>query len=907
MLAGGRNHHGLSWVVGRRQEESRGEDSALWDHRICGVALPAGNKDLDDVAIRPGLAGFWKRSSNRSVHERATIPTTRALEKSVSSVLLLCCLAVDIGGLSGCQQAPALATVYDRIETKIQHGELDAAKADIERDNRKYGAKGPDWAWSFRVLKAHVYIYGREYKKTLEVLAEPFPASLEPTEIAVRKNIYEGAAYCFAQQYDASEKSYAQAAALAERYQPKLLVEVLNNHAILQSDEKKYEEAELTFRKALLLARQYKNERQELSALASLAAANVHMEHFDEALEWNQAGLKLANATGRDDTAKLIIGNMGSSYFALGDFENARPLFRQAADKAGEQKLYDYQAHWLMALAECYYAEQDYAQAEKILGEGLKIARPLEEKSALTECLNDLAAVALEKGSVDAADKYNQEELEIERAGLDRSAVMDSQLIRGRIAASRHEYAAAEKLLGEIISSEAAAKPLQWEAQARLAKTLDDEGKIEAAERQYREAITRIESARANRGREELKFSFLTTSIEFYDDYVDFLVTHGRASDALKVADLSRSRTLVEGLKPREAAGQRSVVAVRPELVAQRVKQTLLFYWIGRNRSHLWVISPRKISYFALAKAAEIVPMVKSYRRAVRSIRDAADSGGAEGKQLYTLLVEPASKVLPKEGRIMLVPDPSLSSLNFEMLVVPGPTPHFWIEDVTLTTASSLTLLAKGNTQAPTKEKSLLLVGNTEPVEAFAALPKAQEEMQMVKRYFPEARREVLEGKQATPQAFLESDPGKYTYLHFVTHGTASVTKPLDSAVILSKSGDSYKLYAREIIQHPLRAQLVTISACEGASGRAYSGEGLVGLSWAFLRAGAHNVVGALWEVNDSAAPQIMDVFYGEISRGEEPAKALRRAKLSLLKNKDPEIVFRKPYYWAAFQLYSGS
>jgi CHAT domain-containing protein len=250
-----------------------------------------------------------------------------------------------------------------------------------------------------------------------------------------------------------------------------------------------------------------------------------------------------------------------------------------------------------------------------------------------------------------------------------------------------------------------------------------------------------------------------------------------------------------------------------------------------------------------------------------------------------------------------------LASLNFETLIVPGANAHFWIEDVTLTTASSLTLLAKASTSAntPGNNKSLLLVGNTEPVETFPALAKAHEEMQRVEQYFPEAQRAVLEGKQATPQAFLHSDPGKFTYLHFVTHGTASVTRPLDSAVILSRDGDSYKLYARDIIHQPLSAQLVTISACEGASGRAYSGEGLVGLSWAFLRAGAHNVVGALWEVNDSAAPQIMDAFYGEMNRGKDPATALRTAKLTLLKNKDPEIVFRKPYYWAAFQLYAGS
>ena len=373
------------------------------------------------------------------------------------------------------------------------------------------------------------------------------------------------------------------------------------------------------------------------------------------------------------------------------------------------------------------------------------------------------------------------------------------------------------------------------------------------------------------------------------------------------MAELSRARTLVEGLAPEQSAGHRESEALHPQKVAQKMKQTLLFYWIGRNRSHLWVISSTRTSYFALANAQAIVPLVKAYRREVRNLHEAGDVEGSDGKKLYELLVEPARKEIGDETRIMVMPDPSLASLNFETLIVPGEKAHFWIEDVTLTTASSLTLLAKASVAATVKEKTLLLVGNTEPVDAFPALAKAHEEMQRIEQYFPEERRAVLEGKQATPQAFLRSNAGRFTYVHFVTHGIASVTQPLDSAVILSRDGDSYKLYARDIIHQPLKANLVTISACEGASGRAYSGEGLVGLSWAFLRAGAHNVVGALWEVNDSAAPQIMDTFYSEISRGKDPAEALRTAKLGLLKNKDPEIVFRKPYYWAAFQLYAGS
>jgi CHAT domain-containing protein len=102
-----------------------------------------------------------------------------------------------------------------------------------------------------------------------------------------------------------------------------------------------------------------------------------------------------------------------------------------------------------------------------------------------------------------------------------------------------------------------------------------------------------------------------------------------------------------------------------------------------------------------------------------------------------------------------------------------------------------------------------------------------------------------------------------------------------------------------------LRAELVTISACYGSGSRAYSGEGLVGLSWAFLRAGAHNVIGALWEVADApATPELMDGLYKELNQGRDTATALRSAKLTLLHSGN---VFAKPFYWAPFQLYAGS
>ncbi len=115
--------------------------------------------------------------------------------------------------------------------------------------------------------------------------------------------------------------------------------------------------------------------------------------------------------------------------------------------------------------------------------------------------------------------------------------------------------------------------------------------------------------------------------------------------------------------------------------------------------------------------------------------------------------------------------------------------------------------------------------------------------------------------------------------------------------------GDSFKLYARDISKQKITADLVTISACYGSGTRTYAGEGIVGLAWAFLLAGAHNVVASLWEANDYYTAQLMDRMYERLKAGDDPAHALRTAKLSLLHS---QYVCRNPRYWGAFQLYTG-
>jgi CHAT domain-containing protein len=106
-------------------------------------------------------------------------------------------------------------------------------------------------------------------------------------------------------------------------------------------------------------------------------------------------------------------------------------------------------------------------------------------------------------------------------------------------------------------------------------------------------------------------------------------------------------------------------------------------------------------------------------------------------------------------------------------------------------------------------------------------------------------------------------------------------------------------LQFREIVQLSLSADLVTLSACDTATGKLEGEEGIDGLTEAFLLAGAKSVVGALWEVDDSATDTLMKDFYTHLANGEDKASALRQAKLDYLQR----LGDRPPAYWAAFTL----
>lgn len=801
-----------------------------------------------------------------------------------------------------------LRVIHNQILWTLRHEGSEKALKEVDVALAQVPGKDLEWIWRLKVLKAQILLYKSDHQDALFLLREPLPASLSGTDIVVRKALMEGIAHRQAQQFAQSELRLGESERLARASHPRLLGDVLNARGALEVDEKKLLIGEATFKEALTLMKLEGDQDGEVSVLNNLARVAMSQQHFDEAVDRGIFALEHSRARGLRPLTATILGNLGWSYSQLGDFYNGLEYFKEGAEESQRSGLPGYSAYWFTGVANAYLALDEYGLAEDLARSTFDRAQALKNAQTTTECLNTLSEVMLRTHRLGEAKRYNQEALNIEDSGGDTFGVPDSLILAAHIAVAEKRFADGERFFRRVLAGPSPDAPLRWQAEAGLGVIREEQGKAKEAEQLYLQAINTIEKARRSINHDELRLSFLSSGMAVYGRLIDFLVRHGRQTDALHQAELSRARTLGEGLSWNLKVGSHGILDAQPQLLAQGLHATLLFYWIGHNHSYLWVITSAKTVHFELPKAAEIEPLVKSYQKTLLGMRDAQDIGSSAGKQLYAMLVEPAQQLIPRGSRVVILPAESLYGLNFETLIVPNPEPHFWIEDVTLTTASSLTLLEHSARRPATKEKNLLLVGNTEqPTGDFPGLSQASVEMKKIEQYFPDARRKVLEGKQATASGYLGSDPEQFSYLHFVTHGTASRTRPLESAVILSKEGDTYKLYARDIVQHRLSAKLVTISACNGSGTRTYSGEGLVGLAWAFLRAGAHNVIAALWEVSDVSTPQLMDALYKELSEGKDPAVALRDAKLRLLHSSDPNSVFKKPFYWAPFQLYVGS
>lgn len=770
----------------------------------------------------------------------------------------------------------------------IDRADYAAAERIIREGLSRYGARDSEPVWALRVMYGEVLISRGELAAAEKALAFELPAKLANSATAVRQMVMR--AFVLNRKGDKAKALQLLEAAksVATAHQKATLPEV--HFAFVGIAEKNNEQHAL---EGIRLAHKYGQKIMEAKLMASYQRRLALDQRVAESIQWGERALALARPAGIAKTIETIEGNLGWQYFEVGDYETAAELFVSAEKTAARIDAKQDRVAWLIQLGNIRLQARDWSGAERHYQQALGIAREIKHWQ-LKYALANMARAMVELGRFADARRFNSEALAVKRAQKDEEAELTSYIIDARIAAAEAKYAEAQKLLEEVIRDTKLAMT-RAEAAGRLAQVYVRTNRPDLAEAQFRRATAAARKAHAEVTDRDLRFSLSNTTAETFGEYVDFLAQSKRIDDALAVTEARRAQLLEEGIAVPDKLDARAI--------ARQNDATILCYWLGRDRSYLWVVTRNDVALHVLPADTTIEKDVEAYRKDLLSERGSLQWSGARGERLYQALVRPAAAVIPKGSRVIVVADRKLHALNFETLVVPAPQ-RYWIEDVVVMNAASLQLLAR-TARKRNDAPSLLLVGNTpSPDPAFPPLAHALKEMRQVEKRFP--RRTVLEGAKATPAAYEAAAPEKFDYVHFVAHGEAVRKRPLDSAVILAPDSSSrYKLLARDVVEgRRLSAQLVTISSCEGAGIRTYAGEGVVGLAWAFLRAGADQVIAALWKVNDAATPELMDRMYAGIRAGKEPAVALREAKLQLIRAADHR---RRPMYWAPFVLYAGT
>jgi CHAT domain-containing protein len=809
-----------------------------------------------------------------------------------------------LGALSGCRQASPRQT-FDHAYQDFVRGNLNLAQDEASRGLRQFHAL-PGWAWKFRILEAKAALARGLFEEVLILIkAAPLPANNSDLAISVRALAAE--ANIHLHRFAEAESLLADTLTTCS---PTSAIsscgDLLQARGLLASEQGQSALAEQMHQLSLSFARSHGNSYLETTALLDLGNEALVEGHFDEAIDRSEAAYRVAERIDARILKLVIQGNIGWAYYRLGDLEKALELATESEKAAADLGDVFDQENELTNAGYVYFDQRKFDLAEQSFERALRLANQIKAKEDIYNAERVLARLALQTNELDKSSAHAQNALTIARESGRHADELYPMMVLGQVSARRGQDAAAQTTLSAVDNDLLCPTFLRWETQHALAGLFEKQKHLDDADHEYRQALSTFESARGEIQHQDAQISFLTNAASLYDDYVQFLVARGKPNEALRWADYSRARNLAEGL-----GLAKKTAADAPPLDAQQVarlaKGTLLFYWLSEKQSYMWAVTPHESRVFLLPQDHEIDATVQRYRRDLVGPQDLTAAKNQDGLALYQTLVAPAKSMLPDGSKVFIIPDESLNNLNFETLVASDPAPHYWIEDATIATVSSLRVLAASTATTQGRTRSLLLIGNTIAAnDKYPELPKAAEQVNSVAGHFPADSRKVLTREQATPSGYLDGNPERFSFIHFVAHGTASRVDPLDSAIVLSKSranDASFKLYARDIIRHPLHADLVTISACYGAGERAYSGEGLVGLSWAFLRAGSHNVIAALWEATDVSTEELMKRFYDELDRGTTPDVALRTAKLSLLR----ETAFHNPFYWAPFQLYTGS
>ena len=497
--------------------------------------------------------------------------------------------------------------------------------------------------------------------------------------------------------------------------------------------------------------------------------------------------------------------------------------------------------------------------------------------------------------------------------------------------------------------------------QIGLAKIAEQTGEILKAKKHYRKAIYLIESLRAPLPAEEFRMAFLADKLLPFENLAKIYLAENNLGKAFSLIEKARARTLSESLdndflgqdksefSPKLAARlhdlreelnwfysrlnraegadfallqteikrrekkisdvMRQIESIRsPALrrnsVGEEFRLKAGLETLGENKVLLefvnfdgnlsaFVITEKKI-YFAenLAKETEIIEFLEGLQFQFGALRYGGKSLGNfmdELKKradfylerLYEKLILPVEKFIGAKN-LVVVPVGVLHYVPFHAL---RESETYLIENREIVYAPSAKVWQTLAERKTKKAKTALLIGF-----ADEKIPLVNREIEAIGKIFPKAK--VFTDGAANFENYTQNAPD-FDILHLACHGQFRAENPLFSSLHLA---DGF-ITVKDICSQKLKAELVTLSACETGLNKIFAGDEILGLARGFLSAGVSSLILSLWTVSDEATTELMKDFYAELQRGASVSASLRIAQNNFIKRG------AHPYFWSPFAL----
>jgi CHAT domain-containing protein/Tfp pilus assembly protein PilF len=704
--------------------------------------------------------------------------------------------------------------------------------------------------------------------------------------------------------------------------------DVLNSYAVLLARGQDPAAAFPLYQRSLSIRRQQGLPAPQALVLNNLGDLLRAQGHFGEAAPRLEEARTLA-ITGKNVVLlRQILVNLGRAAIGVGDPAGARPPLERAlglADSLGDR---GGQAEALNNLSIVARLEDDPRGAERLATRSLSAASESGDSSLVHDAATTLGELAFDRNDLDAAHRWFTRAAAVGASEASQGA--GDILNLGAVAARGGRLDEADEHFRRALeqSERTQAPDLAWPALLGLGDVAERRGADATALAFDRQAAAMIEALRAQQGSERPSVALLGRRLFAFEALIHLLTRlqprypdSAYAAEAFHWSERARARAFLDLVAASGGSAQRARPLALSEAqgLLRSDKEALLAYSVGDSSTSLWVLTRRAWKHVALPPRRALRARIEILRRGLAdpATADAKVTHGA-ARALYRTLIEPALPTLKGVEHLIVAPDGALALVPFEALLATdaetdGPPPRgaYLVERYAVSyTPSASALATRGGTGGGT---GIVALGDP----AFAPdstgaggapmlprLPNTAAEITALQGLAGGRPIEVLTGRDATRDRLLAlAGLSRASLIHVATHGVANEIEPERSGLWLAAApganGPGF-ISVSDILALKLGAGLVTLSACETGLGRLERGEGVVGLTRAFLAAGAQSVMVSLWKVNDPSTALLMGRFYrGLLTDGAPGASALAQAKRALLKSAET----RSPFYWAPFVL----